>query len=116
MRYEASLYDLLAAYARQAQKHARAKVRFKARDVWSLADAREALGRLIAGNCDWTAFDDWVERVCLDRGLLRSARASTFSASLELMREGRIELRQEKTFAPIYMRAAVPSEEESSAA
>ena len=116
MRYEASLYDLLAAYARQAQKHARAKVRFKARDVWSLADAREALGCLIAGNCDWTAFDDWVERVCLDRGLLRSARASTFSASLELMREGRIELRQEKTFAPIYMRAAVPSEEESSAA
>ena len=43
MSYEASLYDLLAAYARQAQRHALARVRFKTRDVWSLAEAREAL-------------------------------------------------------------------------
>jgi segregation and condensation protein A len=34
----------------------------------------------------------------------RSARASTFAASLELAREGRIELRQEKAFAPIWLR------------
>ena len=46
MSYEASLYDLLAAYARQAQRHALARVRFKTRDVWSLAEAREALSRL----------------------------------------------------------------------
>ena len=104
--YEANLYDLLAAYARQAQKHARARVRFKAREVWSLADAREALARLIGGNCDWTAFDEWLLEACLDPRMRRSARASTFSASLELVREGKIELRQEKTFAPIFIRAA----------
>ena len=115
-RYETNLYDLLAAYARQAQKHARGKVRFRARQVWSLTDAREALARLIGGNFDWIAFDDWLAQVCLDRNLLRSARASTFSASLELMREGKIELRQEKAFAPIYIRAAVPSEEDGAAA
>ncbi|HTR13221.1 MAG TPA: ScpA family protein [Roseiarcus sp.] len=115
-RYAASLYDLLAAYARQAQKHARAKVRFQAREVWSLTDAREALADLIGGNFDWIAFDDWLAQVCLDRKLLRSARASTFSASLELMREGKIELRQEKTFAPIYIRATVPSAQEGAAA
>ena len=104
--YEANLYDLLAAYARQAQKHARARVRFKAREVWSLADAREALARLVGGKCDWTAFDDWLLETCLDPRMRRSARASTFSASLELVREGKIELRQEKTFAPIWIRAA----------
>ena len=109
--YEANLYDLLAAYARQAQKHARARVRFKAREVWSLADAREALSRLIGVNCDWTAFDDWLLEACLDPRMRRSARASSFSASLELVREGRIELRQEKTFAPIWIRAASPSPE-----
>jgi len=109
--YEANLYDLLAAYARQAQKHARARVRFKAREVWSLADAREALARLIGGACDWTAFDEWLLEACLDPRMRRSARASTFSASLELVREGKIELRQEKTFAPIWIRAASqPSE------
>jgi segregation and condensation protein A len=102
--YEASLYDLLAAYARQAQKHARAKVRFQARQVWSLAEAREALARLIGGVCDWTAFDDWLLEACADPRLRRSARASTFSASLELVREGQIELRQEKALAPIWIR------------
>ena len=104
--YEANLYDLLAAYARLAQKHARARVRFKAREVWSLAEAREALARLIGGTCDWIAFDAWLVEACLDQRMRRSARASTFSASLELAREGKIELRQEKTFAPIWIRAA----------
>ncbi len=104
--YEANLYDLLAAYARQAQKHARARVRFAARQVWSLAEAREALGRLIGGLSDWTAFDDWLIAACIDPELRRSARASTFSASLELVREGKIELRQEKTFAPLWIRPA----------
>ncbi len=34
----------------------------------------------------------------------RSARASTFAASLELAREGKIEMRQERAFAPIWLR------------
>ena len=114
--YEANLYDLLAAYARQAQKHARARVRFRAREVWSLAEAREALARLVGGACDWTAFEDWLLEACLDPRMRRSARASSFSASLELVREGKIELRQDKTFAPIYIRAASPPPAEGAAA
>jgi segregation and condensation protein A len=55
MSYEASLYDLLAAYARQAQRHAQARVRFKTRDVWSLAEARSSAdnptGRLSTISC-----------------------------------------------------------------
>jgi segregation and condensation protein A len=104
--YEASLYDLLAAYGGQALRHARARVRFKAREVWSLAEARELLARLIGGSCDWTALDDWLLETCVDPKMRRSARASSFSASLELVREGRIELRQEKTFAPIWIRSS----------
>ena len=107
--YEVNLYELLAAYAGQAQRHALARVRFKARQVWSLAEAREALARLIGGRCDWMAFDDWLVEVCIDPGMRRSARASAFSASLELVREGKIEMRQEKTFAPIWIR---PSSEQ----
>jgi segregation and condensation protein A len=34
----------------------------------------------------------------------RTVRASSFTASLELVREGHIELRQEDAFRPIYMR------------
>jgi segregation and condensation protein A len=115
-RWETNLYDLLAAYARQAQKHARARVRFKSREVWSLAEAREALARLIGASVDWTPFDDWLVAACLDPRMQRSARASSFSASLELVREGKIELRQEKTFAPIWIRGASRAEAEDVAA
>jgi segregation and condensation protein A len=102
--YQANLYDLLAAYARQTQRHALARVRFKARDVWSLADARLALARLVGIQIDWTALDDFLRDACVDPHMRRSARASTFAASLELAREGKIELRQEKAFAPIWFR------------
>jgi segregation and condensation protein A len=114
--WDSDLYALLAAYARQAQKHARARVRFKAREVWSLAEAREALARLIGGSVDWTAFDDWLVEACLDPGLRRSARASSFSASLELVREGKIEIRQDKTFAPLWIRRAGRADIEGAAA
>jgi segregation and condensation protein A len=103
--YKANLYDLLAAYARQSQRHALAHVRFKPREVWSLAEARHALSRLIGIEADWTAFDNFLLAACSDSQMRRSARASTFAASLELAREGKIEMRQERAFAPIWLRS-----------
>jgi segregation and condensation protein A len=102
--YHSNLYDLLAAYARQSQRHALARVRFKAREVWSLAEARQALTRLVGAQADWTAFDAFLLEACVASDMRRSARASTFAASLELAREGRIEMRQERAFAPIWLR------------
>ncbi len=64
--YHANLYDLLAAYARQSQRHALARVRFKPREVWSLADARQALTRLVGAQADWTAFDTFLLEACAD--------------------------------------------------
>ena len=104
--YEANIYDLLAAYARQRQKHALARVRFKPRVVWSLSEAREALQRLICVAGEWTDLESWLLAYCTDEGQRRTARASTFSASLELVREGKIELRQSTAFAPIFLRSA----------
>ena len=114
--YRANLYDLLAAYARQTQRHALSRVRFKAREVWSLADARQALARLIGAKPGWTAFEDFLIEACPNAGLRRSARASTFAASLELTREGRIEMRQEKAFAPLLIRQTSPDPAEERAA
>jgi segregation and condensation protein A len=102
--YQANLYDLLAAYARQTQRHALARVRFKTREVWSLAEARQALTSLVGAQADWTAFDNFLLEACADSQMRRSARASTFAASLELAREGKIEMRQERAFAPIWLR------------
>ena len=104
--YEANLYDLLTAYARQRQRHALARVRFRPREVWSLAEARETLQRLIGAALDWTMFDAWLAPFCRDEAERRTARASTFSASLELVREGKLQLRQSEAFAPIFLRSA----------
>jgi len=102
--YQSNLYDLLTAYARQSQRRALARVRFKAREVWSLAEARQALTRLVGAQADWTAFDTFLLEACVAPDMRRSASASTFAASLELAREGRIEMRQERAFAPIWLR------------
>ena len=51
--WSATLYDLLSAYAGQRQKQARAYVRLPKRTVWSLAEAREAIERLIGRATDW---------------------------------------------------------------
>ncbi len=105
-QFQATLYDLLIAYARQSQKHARSRVQLKQRSVWSLAQAREALARLIGLAAEWTDMDQWLIAYCVDPKMQRTVRASSFSASLELVREGKIELRQDRAFAPIWVRAA----------
>ena len=97
-----------AAYARQRQKQARSRVQLRRRIVWSLAEAREALTRLLGVAVDWIDMDNWLIAYCVDPRMRRTARASSFSASLEFVREGKLELRQDKAFSPIWVRAARP--------
>jgi segregation and condensation protein A len=78
--------------------------------VWTLAQAREALGRMIGVAADWTSLDHWLFEYGVEPKMRRSARASSFSASLELVREGRLELRQDAHFAPLFMRRVEPPE------
>ena len=44
---------------------------------------------------------------------VRSALASTFAATLELVKNGELELRQDGTFAPIYLRRREVTNEEN---
>ena len=64
--WSATLYDLLTAYASQRQKHALARVRFAKRSVWSLAEAREALERLIGTSSDWSRLDEYLIAYVVD--------------------------------------------------
>jgi segregation and condensation protein A len=74
--------------------------------VFTMEEALVRLRPLIGHAGAWTdlsAFlpDGWSD----DPARRRSATASTFAATLELARTGRVELRQEGTFAPIQLRA-----------
>ncbi|GGC69323.1 segregation and condensation protein A [Chelatococcus reniformis] len=109
-QFEATLYDLLAAYGRQRQKQANARVTLPKRLVWSLIEAREALGRLIGVAHDWTALDPYLLRYAVEPELRVTVRASSFSALLELVKEGHAELRQDRTFAPLWVRRRAESD------
>ena len=103
-RYRASLFDLLTAYARQRQIQALSHVSFKTRQVWSLAEAREALERILGMAVEWTTLDNYLIDWVATPSQARTVRASTFSASLEMVREGLIDLRQDRAFAPLWLR------------
>lgn len=102
--YSASLYDLLSAYAQQRQRLAISNVTIAKRGVWSLKDARAVLSRLVGQLADWTALDAFLIEYLANPEEKRTAIASSFAATLELVREGSLELRQQEVFAPIYLR------------
>jgi segregation and condensation protein A len=102
--WSATLYDLLSAYARQRQTKALAHLRFAKRKVWSLAEAREALERLVGDASDWTQLDQYLISYLVEPSLVTTVFASSFASALELVREGVAELHQQEAFAPIYVR------------
>lgn len=105
-RWEATLYDLLSAYARQRQKQLNARVTMTKRHVFSLVDARQALERLLGQAQDWTALDGYLLRYMASPGQRATVLASALSAALEFVREGRLSLRQDEHFAPLWVKSA----------
>ncbi|MCF6370720.1 segregation and condensation protein A [Rhizobium halophilum] len=101
--FDASLYDLLSAYANLRQRQAVTQVTIEKRKVWSLSDARELLTRMLGEITDWTALQHYLLEYLPPADRV-TATASAFAASLELVREGKLEIRQDGAFQPIYMR------------
>ena len=110
--FSATLYDLLTAYAMQRQRQSVSTVQVAKRTVWSLQEAREALQRLVGVNKEWARLDQYLFDYLVDPEQRATAMASSFTASLELVREGALELRQSGAFEPIYMRAAEKAKDE----
>jgi segregation and condensation protein A len=105
--WSATLYDLLSAYSSQRQRTVLSRVRFKKRNVWSLAEARAALERLIGDAGDWSRIDQFLISYVVEPSQAATVFASSFASALELVREGVAEIHQKESFAPIYMRKRV---------
>lgn len=108
--FSASLYDLLTAYASQRQRNSISTVIIARRKVWSLKDARGILSRLVGEVAEWTALDSFLIKY-LHEGETerRTAVASSFAASLEMVREGYFDIRQDGAFTPIFLRNSTRS-------
>ncbi|MCB1495331.1 MAG: segregation/condensation protein A [Bauldia sp.] len=105
--YSATLYDLLSAYAARRQEQSISVVHVRKRAVWSLKEARDLLGTVIGSLADWAPLHIFLSPY-LTPEVSATVKASTFGASLELVREGHIDLRQTEAFAPIYIRDHKP--------
>lgn len=107
--WTATLYDLLSAYASQRQRNVLATVHLAKRTVWSLAEARASLERLVGLSEDWTCMDDYLLSYVLEPSQRATVFASSFAAALELTREGQAEIHQKEAFAPIFVRKRQPA-------
>ena len=105
--YGDNIIDLIKAYAtRRTQEFAHHEYHIAKLPVWSIQEARKTLESLIGKMDDWGRLDHWLVEYLVEPEKRRSVMASTFSASLELAREGVVEIKQEDAFRPIYMRRA----------
>ncbi len=104
--YSANLLDLMQAYARIRTKDDFRPFVMDRESVFTMEEALERMRSLIGFTGDWTDMisylpDGWHS----DPVKRRSATAATFAAALQLAKEGKLELRQGETFAPIKLRS-----------
>ena len=102
--WDVSLYDLLKAYSAQREKGVSVDYTPVQRTVWSLQEARDILQRLIGDSFDWVPMDTYLIDYLATPAERATIRASTFASSLELVRQGQIDLRQSEAFGPLFVR------------
>lgn len=102
--WQAGIYDLIAAYGAVKARAVPVYHHVAARAVMTLEDALARVERLIGASLDWTAIEAFLPENAGE--LRRSALASSFVAALELARQGKLALRQDEAFAPLYLRSA----------
>jgi segregation and condensation protein A len=102
-RWQAEIYDLIAAYGRISARTRPVMHVVADRQVMTLEAAIARVSALIGEAIEWRTIEAFLPAG--DGPLRKSALASSFVASLELARQGRVELRQHEPFAPLYLRA-----------
>jgi segregation and condensation protein A len=104
--WEASLYDLLKAYGEGRQRKESGVLHIEAPELYAMDDALQRLERMLGRVPDWRSLMSFLPPLAGGDGLVwRSAIAATFAASLELVRAGKLQLRQDAAFGPIYLRS-----------
>ncbi len=102
VEYDASLVDLMRAYARIKTRDDFKPLHYNRGAIYTMEQALERMKGLIGAVMEWSELEDYLpEAWRLDPKKRRSATAATFAASLELVKAGQLELRQGETFGRI---------------
>lgn len=109
VEWQAGLIDLMRAYARVKTRDEFRPYAFDRRDIYTMEQALDRLRGLIGFAGGWTDLADFMpDGWDASAARRRSATAATFAASLELAKQGRVQIRQEGSFAPIAIRRRAP--------
>ena len=109
VKYSATLLDLMQGYARIRTRDEFRPFTMDRDAVFTMEQALERMRGLIGYAGEWTDISSYLpEGWEMEPARRRSATAATFAASLELVKEGHLEIRQAETFAPIQLRKKDP--------
>jgi segregation and condensation protein A len=112
--WDVTLFDLLKAYGTHPGRRREGMLRIAPLNLFSMDDALKRIGDMLGHVLDWTVLRNFLPPDGLDTPLQRrAAMAATFAATLELTRNGNIDLRQEGAFAPIYLRRSTRRQDET---
>ncbi|MEY1555227.1 ScpA family protein [Yoonia sp. R2331] len=110
--YTATLLDLMQGYARIRTKDEFRPFVLDREAVMTMEQALDRMRQLIGFAGEWTDISSYLpEGWEMDPAKRRSSTAATFAASLELAKEGKIDIRQSDTFAPIQIRKRAPQDD-----
>jgi len=105
--YDVSLYDLLRAYARQHHEKNVTALEIEPFDLYSIDDAIARLREILPGVPDWTELGAFLPQGIRQPLLRRSAISTTLIAVLEMVRQGKADVRQDGgAFSPIFIKPA----------
>lgn len=102
-RYRLSLHDLLQAYLDQRVRGTKPDYRITTPPIMRVEEAIERMTALLGGP-DWQNLLAFLPMGMVDDRFRRSAIAAHVGASLEMARDGLVDLRQAAPFGPIYVR------------
>jgi segregation and condensation protein A len=108
--FELSLYDLLKAYGDSHRRRHGQVLTITPTTYHTLTEALERLARFVGRVPEWSELANFLPEELRGGPLHRSGLAATFAALLELAKEGRVELRQERSFGPLYLRSVTGRE------
>lgn len=106
--YDLGLYALLRAYGEGRSRTETGVLAIEPASFHSMDDALARLARFLGRVPDWRELSAFLPMELRGEVFRRSAIAATFAATLELARCGRVELRQDRAFGPIYLRSVGP--------
>ena len=102
---DANLHDLMRAYGEMKRRQAPMSMSIEPVELYTVENALERIRRMLGATPEWLELTSFLPDDMTDPLMRRSAIASTFSASLELAREGQLNIRQEDTFGRIFLSA-----------